>query len=438
MSLLTEREARELLQKVLKFSKAESCEVNIGGNTGGNIRYARNTVSTAGVTEDANVVVQATYGKRSGVATGNEYNDAALERVVRRAEELAQLAPEDPEFMPNLGPQEYLKVDAWADATANITPEYRADVAGASILPAKAKGCTAAGFEQDQAGWSAMANSKGLFAYHRQTNLNFSVTMRTDDGTGSGYAARDYDDSSKFDARTTSEIAVEKAVLSKDARAIEPGKYTVILEPEAFIDLLQPLGFAFNARNADEGRSPMSKPGGGTKLGEQLVDPQINIRSDPTNPEVPTSPWLGDGRPAEKTAWIENGVVKNLSYSRYWAEKQGKHATPFPSNLIMAGGSASIDDLIKDTARGVLVTRLWYIRFVDPQTLLLTGLTRDGTFFVENGKVKHAVKNFRFNESPIIMLNNVEAIGKPERVRGNLIPPIRVRDFTFSSLSDAV
>jgi predicted Zn-dependent protease len=436
---LTESEARALLEKTLKMSKAEACEVNISGNSGGNIRYARNTVSTAGAAEDNNVVVQVRYGKRSGTATANQFDEATLERTVRAAEELARLAPEDPESMPPLGPQSYSPVAAaFVDQTAAITPAYRATVAEQSITPAKAKGCVAAGFLQDGSSWQAMANSKGLFAYHKDTGLNFSVTMRTTDGLGSGYVERDVNDVARFDAAAASEIAIEKAVASREARAIEPGKYTVIMEPTAAVELLQPLVFSLNARNADEGRSPLSKAGGGTRLGEKLVDEAVSIRSDPANMDVPTSPWAGDGRVRKPTSWIEKGVVKNLFYSRYWAEKQGKEALPGPANIIMDGGTASIEELIRDTARGVLVTRFWYIRYVDPQTLLLTGLTRDGTFYIEDGKIKHAVKNFRFNESPIIMLNNVDALGKPVRAQGSMVPPMRIRDFTFTSLSDAV
>jgi predicted Zn-dependent protease len=199
-----------------------------------------------------------------------------------------------------------------------------------------------------------------------------------------------------------------------------------------------------DGRQADEGRSFMSKPGGKTKLGEKLVDERVNIYSDPFHPEMPTSTWSGDGRPQEKINWIENGVIKNLFYSRYWAEKKGIKAIPAPDAMIMAGTEQSLEDLIKSTEKGILVTRLWYIRSVDPQTVLLTGLTRDGTFYIENGEIKFPVKNFRFNESPIIMLNNLEALGKPERtVSGEsntnaLIPPMKIRDFTFSSLSDAV
>ena len=179
-------------------------------------------------------------------------------------------------------------------------------------------------------------------------------------------------------------------------------------------------------------------------MGEQLLDPKVTIYSDPFNQELPGSTWNNEGLPLEKTFWIDKGVVKNLSYSRYWAQKKGVKPLPEPSNIIMEGGDATIEDMIKSTERGILVSRLWYIRMVDPKSLLLTGLTRDGLFYIENGKIKFPIKNFRFNESPVIMLNNVEALGKPERsisvesYRSYLIPPMKLRDFTFSSLSDAV
>ncbi len=438
MSLLTKDQARRILEKVLSFSKAEGCEANLNGNVGGNIRYARNTVTTSGVQNNSTLAVQANFGKKSGTATINEFDDASLEKVVRRAEELAKLAPENPEFVEFLEPQTYLESKAYFDNTAKITPEYRSQAAANSIQPSRAKNLIAAGFLQDNASFQAKINSKGLFAYHQQTNVNFSVTVRTNDGTGSGYVTRDYNDLAKLDTGAASQIAIEKAERSKNPVAIEPGKYTVILEPAASIDLLQNMISSFNARQADEGRSFMAKAGGGTKLGEKIVDERVTIFSDPMHPEVPAACWAGDGRPLEKTVWIEKGVVKNLFYPRYWAQKQGVKATPAPANGIMEGGTATVEELIRDTQKGILVTRMWYIRTVDPQTLLYTGLTRDGLYYIENGKIKHAIKNFRFNESPIIMLNNLEALGKPVRINGNLVPPMKIRDFTFTSLSDAV
>lgn len=289
----------------------------------------------------------------------------------------------------------------------------------------------------------AVANSKGLFAYNNSTDVIFSITTRNAEGTGSGYAARGYNDVTKLDTAAATRIACSKANGSIGARAIEPGKYTVILEPVAATYMLENM-FRFDARSADEGRSFLSKQGGGTRLGEKMMDEKVTIYSDPFNPELPAGTWTRDGFPQEKTTWVDKGVIKNLSYSQYWAKQKGVKPVPGPGNIIMEGGTASLDELIKSTEKGILVSRLWYIRMVDAQTLLLTGLTRDGTFYIENGKIKFPIKNMRFNESPIIMLNNVEALGKPERsisvesYRSYLIPPMKIRDFTFTSLSDAV
>ena len=438
MAIYTKEEARIILEKALSFSKADTCEINLSGYNSGNIRYARNTVSTSGFSSNQSLAVQSSFGKKSGTATIDEFDDASLEKVVRRAEELANLSPENPEFMEPLGPQMYDESISFSEATANITPEYRAEVASSSIVPADAKDVTAAGFLNDSAGFSAIINSKGLFAYNQSTDVDFTVTMRTNDGTGSGWVSRDFNDVTKFDADEAAKTAIDKAVLSREAKAIEPGKYTVILEPAASSDLLRNMFRSLDARSADEGRSFMSGKDGANKLGEKIVDERVNIWSDPLNPEVPTATWNGEGQPLKKTTWLENGAVKNLAYDRFWAKEKGVDPVPFPTNVIMAGGDASLEDLIKSTKKGILVTRLWYIRSVDPQTLLYTGLTRDGTFYIENGKIKYPVKNFRFNESPIIMLNNLETLGKQVRINGNLIPYMKVRDFTFTSLSDAV
>lgn len=438
MALYTEDEARKIMEKAMSFSTADACEINLEGSESGNIRYARNSVSTAGHRSNQTLVVQSSFGKKSGTATIDEFDDDSLKRVVARSEELAKLSPENPEFMEPLGPQVYDNAINYSEATANIKPEFRAEVANSSIEPAAVKDVTAAGFLDDSAGCSAMLNSKGLFAYNKETFLEFTVTMRTNDGTGSGWVTRDVNDVSKFDSAEASKIAIDKAVLSREAKAIEPGKYTVILEPSAGLGLLNGLGRSIDARRADEGRSFMSKEGGGTKMGDKIVDERVNLWSDPLNPEVPSATWNGVGQPLKKTTWLENGTVKNLAYSRFWAKEKGVEPVPFPSNFIMAGGDASLEELIKSTKKGILVTRLWYIRSVDPQTLLYTGLTRDGTFYIENGAIKYPVKNFRFNESPIIMLNNLETLGKQVRVDGNLIPYMKIRDFTFTSLSDAV
>jgi predicted Zn-dependent protease len=441
MAILSNEDAKKILQKAVSLSKAEQFEANLDGSISGNVRYARNTITTSGSREDITLVCQALFGKKIGSATTNELDDASIERCVRRAEELAQLAPENPEAMPVVSPQTYLESKAHFESTAAIAPDFRAQVANEGIEQAAQKGMTAAGFFEDGQFFSAMMNSAGLFAYHKSTGLEFNLTVRTNDGTGSGYAVKDYNDVSKFRPKEDSEIAVRKADLSKNPKAIEPGKYTVILEPAALVSdegLLNNLIFSMSARPADEGRSFFSKKGGGNKIGEKIVDERINIYSDPTHPDIPGQTWAGNGLPQEKTDWIKKGVIQNLFYDRYWASQKGVKPIPFPNGVIVEGSNATIEDLVKDTKKGILVTRLWYIRSVDPQTLLYTGLTRDGTFYIENGKIQYAIKNMRFNESPVIMLNNLDALGKPERLNGNLIPPMRIRDFTFTSLSDAV
>ncbi|MBD1366280.1 TldD/PmbA family protein [Mucilaginibacter sp. ZT4R22] len=443
MAIYTKEQAQALLKKVLSYSKADECEASLGGGDEGNVRYALNAVSTAGDVSSISLSVTSVYGKKAGSASINEFDDAALERVVRRSEELAQFAPENSEYMPMLGQSEFKEAITYNANTAAMTPDSRAEMVGKSLAITKEAKLSAAGFLDNSTSFSAVMNSKGLFAYNKSTDVYFSVTTRNDAGTTSGYAARGFTDVSKLDTASATRVATMKANASIGAKAIEPGKYTVILEPVAATYMLENM-FRFDARSAEEGRSFLSKKGGGTRLGEQLMDPKVTIYSDPFNPDLPGPTWGGDGLPREKTMWIDKGVVKNLSYSRFWAQKKGVAPLPGPSNIIMEGGDATLEDLIKSTERGILVSRLWYIRMVDPQSLLLTGLTRDGTFYIENGKIKFPVKNFRFNESPVIMLNNLEALGKQERsisvesYRSYLIPPMKIRDFTFSSLSDAV
>ncbi|MFC3551939.1 TldD/PmbA family protein [Lysobacter cavernae] len=444
MSILTEEQAKAILDKVIKLSKADQCTASLTGSIDGNIRFALNNISTSGIVSNTDLAVEVAFGNRVGTATINEFDDAALERVVRRAEDLAKLAPENPEFMPAIDKQSYKASPTFSASTAAITPEQRAQIAAASIAPCKAEKLIAAGFLEDGQSFVAFANSKGNFGYQQATAFNYTCTVRTEDGRGSGWVGRNVKDASDFKADSDIRTAMRKATESAEAKALEPGKYTVILEPAAAAGLISFMMNFFDARQADEGRSFLSKKGGGNKLGEQVYDPRVNISADPWDERASVMPWDSEGLPREKTAIIENGKVSYLQYSRYWAKKQGKRAVGEPGNLLMAGGDKTTAQLVAGTQKGILVTRTWYIRMVDPQTVLLTGLTRDGTFYIENGVIKHPVKNFRFNESPVIMLNNIEELGKPVRVSGDessfvmMIPPMKLRDFTFTSLSDAV
>ncbi len=441
----SEADARALLERVLARSKAEGCEAMLQASRSGNIRFARNAVSTSGVIEDASLVIRSRYGLRLGTATVNQFDDESLTRTVRLTEELARLAPADPELQPLLEPQQYSRSPgAWVDATAAVSPAFRTEAAAHSIEKAKASGCVAAGYLTDSATWRALLNSRGTFGYFADTGATYSVTARTESGDGSGWGGQDMNDIARLDPEGTAGIASEKAAASRNVRALEPGKYTVILEPAASVDLVQQLVLDNSARAAEEGRSFLSKPGGGTKAGQKLLDERVTIYSDPASADVPCAPWDDEGLARTRTVWIDQGIVRTLGYTRYWAKKQGRTPVAVPGNWVMEGGDQSLEDLIRGTERGVLVTRTWYLRTVDPQTLLYTGLTRDGTFYVERGRIAYAIKNFRFNESPVIMLNNLDALGRPVRVQSAqtqgrvILPPMRIRDFTFSSLSDAV
>ena len=444
-AVLSSDEARGIVERVVKMSKAESVQVTIGAGYQTNVRFAANQMSTAGAAADVNIAIESAYGAKHAITTTNDTSDAALERAVRASEALARLAPDDPESMEFLGPQTYAPVDAWFASVADLTPADRAKAALTALEPARAAGdLAAAGFVITNATSSALGNSKGLFAYHRATNANYTLTVRTADGTGSAWVGAEHPDWRKVDFAALGKRAIERARLSRDPVAIEPGRYTVILEPQAVGDLVQLIAFQADARSADEGRSPFSKQGGGNKIGEKILDERVSIYADPADPMILAQPWDNDGLPLGRQEFVKDGVLRELYYSRYWAKKQGKTATGAPTSIIMGGGTATVDDMIRSTDRGILVTRLWYLRQVDPRTILYTGLTRDGTFLIENGKLSKSVKNFRFNESPLFMLNNLDIVGRAERLAGTeaggavVMPALKVRDFNFTSLSEAV
>ncbi len=444
-ALLTRDQAQALAQRVLKMSKADEIQLSVNSSYQGNTRFAANQMSTSGGVTNALVAVQSSFGPKHAVVTTNDLSDEAIRRAVEQSERLARLAPDDPEAMPALGAQQYASVSAFFDCTAALSAGDRAAAAKIALDATRgAKDLQAAGFIVSGMSAGALANNRGMFAYHRSTSANYTLTVRTTDGTGSGWAAADHPDWSRIDANAVADRAIGKARLSRNPVAIEPGRYTVILEPQAVGDLVQLIGNYANARAADEGRSPFVKQGGGNKVGEKIVDGRITIVSDPTDPQLLSQPFDGEGFPLGRQLLVEDGVLKQLFYSRFWAKKQGKTSTGTPQSMKMLGGSASLDDMVRSTQRGVLVTRLWYLREVDPRTILYTGLTRDGTFLIENGKITKSLRNFRFNDSPLFMLNNLEQIGQPVRLAGTeqggnvVMPPIKVRDFTFTSLSEAV
>ena len=443
--MMSRNEAQAFLERVVKLSKADTIGAQLGGGYTGNIRFAANRITTSGGVSNSQLVVQSGYGPKHAVVTTGDFSPEGIERAVRQSEAIAKLTPDDPENMPLLPPQQYQEVKAYFDSVANLTPAQRAAAAHTAIDAAKAAGdLAAAGYIVAGTNYSAIASNTGLYAYFPSTSANYQLTVRTNDGTGSGWAGADYPDWNQIDFKRASDRAIQKARASRNPVAIEPGRYTVILEPQAVGDLVQLLAFSLNARAADEGRSAFTKQGGGTKIGEKIVDERVTLFSDPADPQLLGQPWTGEGLPLGREVWIEKGVLKQLQYSRFWAQKKNTRPNGGLGAVKMDGGSASTEEMIAATPRGILVTRLWYLRQVDPRTILNTGLTRDGTFLIENGKITKAIKNMRFNESPLFMLNNLEMLGRAERVAGTeaggnvVFPTIKVKDFNFTSLSDAV
>ncbi len=444
--LVSRDEAQRIIESALKLSKADGVQVNLGGGRQRNVRFAANQMSTAGMITDLSLVVTSSFGPKHAVTTTNDLSPDGIERAVRQSEAIARLAPNDPEAMPLLAPQTVAPLTAaWDDETVNLSAESCAKSALTALGPARAKGnIQAAGFLQVDANVSAIGNSAGMFLYHRGTKSNYTLTVRTADGTGSGWAGAEEPKFSAIDFAGIGAHAIEKAELSRNPVAIEPGRYTVILEPQAVGDLVSLVAFYADARAADEGRSPFVKQGGGNKIGEKIADARISLYSDPYDPKILGDPFDGEGFPLTRRNWIDKGVLTEMQYGRFWAKKQSKQPTGGANNIVLTGGSTSRDAMIAGTQRGILVSRLWYLREVDPRTLLYTGLTRDGTFLIENGKITKAIKNMRFNESPLFMLNNLEALGPQARVAGIealipcVMPLLKAKDFNFTSLSDAV
>ncbi|CAN5548537.1 TldD/PmbA family protein [soil metagenome] len=455
VDILSRADAQDIANRALKASPADETSVSINSGARADTRFALNQVTTSGENRDTSVTITALVNGRSASVTTNRLDEASLAGAAREATDIAKLVPANPERMPELGPQDYPSPQSRIITLPS--PAERAQAAKKVTEQARAAGLIATGFIECRAGASALANSKGLFAYDSSAVVTMTATVRTPDGTGSGWACSDGDTFADIDAQRVGAVATDKALKSRNPVAVEPGRYVTILEPTAAGNLIQNIAGAMQARSADEGRSFFSKPGGGNKIGMKVVDERVTLLTDPEDSPSTNGGFDGDGMPLEKVVWIENGIVKNLSYDRFWAQKQGVKPTRAGGGgrggggggraLRMLGGTTSMADMIKSTERGILVTRFWYIRPTDPRTISFTGLTRDGTFLIENGKVTHPVKNFRFNESPIFFLNNLESLGPVVRINASealgaggatYMPALKVRDFTFSSLSDAV
>jgi predicted Zn-dependent protease len=444
---LSASESRQLCEKILGFSKADHTRVNITSGISGFTRTAINRVTTAGETNNVSVRITSVFGKRVASVDTNRLDDGSLQRAVQDAEALARIAPENPEYLPELGEQKYIEVDGYYASTGDLTTESRARAASLGIKAAESGKFVASGFIHVLGGSEAVATSNHLFGYYSGSGVASTLTIRTPDGLSSGWAG---DAGADWNTIESDRIAADALRKCRDWRGktpLDPGKYEVILEPAAAGMLMLRMLGVFDARQADEGRSFFSKRGGGNRIGEKLFDDRVTIISNPVEKNAETSPFNNAGLPIQRQVWVENGVLKSLSYSRFWANKLGVPPKSGPSNFVMSGGGVSVDDMIKSVRRGVLITRFWYIRGLNPRTISFTGLTRDGTFLVENGKIARPVTNFRFNQSLAELLVNVAALGTPTPVAADesgevgtpiVVPAMKVKDFTLSSVSDAI
>lgn len=443
--MLGRDEALKICETVLAHAKsagAEDASVSLQSSVESHARFADNRISTSGRSEDLDITATVWIGKRRGSITGNDASADALKRMADEAVQIARISPVHREYVPTLGPLEYAEARGFASATADIDVSSRAAALNDVLAACRGAKATGAGFHSARASATAAATANGNRRYFRTSEAGLSVTARSADGTGSGYYAGDHFDLARLDTKRIAEEAVGKAVRSREPKPIEPSTYPVILEPQAVSDLMGFLTNAFDARTADEGRSAFSGKDGKTRVGEKLFNDRISLYSDPAHPEMPSLPSTNEGIPASRLPLITNGTLENLEYARFWAQERKREPTPGPVNYIF-GSSAppvSLDDMIKGMERGLLISRFWYVRLVDPRTIVLTGLTRDGLWWIDKGRISHPVRNLRFNQSVLAMLSpwNVEAIGAPRRLSPFVVPALKLGAFTFTSVSDAI
>jgi predicted Zn-dependent protease len=446
-------EVKVITDKVLNMAKADAIEVEFSGGERSATRFANSNITANIVQYDRQVSVTVYFGTKSATATTRDFDDQSLKTMVDDATKRAQEARENAETLPLIeGPQDYITVDAALPSGVNFGPLERAQMVKQSLDICQKKGVIGSGYIPKTYQTTCTANSKGLFAYYQYAEAGFILTCRTKDGGGSGWAGlTGIKDISMIDATRLTEVAADKALKSQKPRAIEPGRYTTILEPRANARFLSLMTGLFNARTAEGvvGNYFSGKERGTTKVGEKLFSDNFTLKSDIGNSVLRQTPIGVDGMAARPVTWIDKGVLKNLSYDRTWAKRQKKEPTPVGTNqsLVMEGSDQTIEQMIKSTKRGLLVTFFWYIRPVDQPTLLNTGMTRDGLFLIENGEISGPVQNFRWNMSPLVGYNNITAIGKPVPIHTGeaydgpgtaLVPPVRIEDFFMTSVSPAV
>ena len=441
-NLIGEDQALSLIDSVIKQSESEGVFVSLTNKSESLTRFSENQISQNISSTKFNLNITSYFGKKSASSSTTDLDPDAIATTLRRSEELAKIAPEDPEWVPLLEPQNYEhRHPCFDEHTANLSPLERGKIVQRVCAMSSVAEADGSGTLSTETSLKAIGNSTGLRACDRGTEANFSFTARISDGSSWGNRTALAIHSLPIESLT--EQLIDRAKKSQQPSEVSPGKYPVILDAPAFSSLLSWVIWNLDARAADEGRSFMSrsdengKPNG-NRLGESMFSPLIQVQRDPAHPLLQSGTFFGDGLPNNYLQIIHNGVPENLSYSRYWASQKGKTPTGVMFPFVMSGSDLNLANLIAQTERGVLVSRAWYVQFVNPRTLDVTGMTRDGTFWIENGKIAYPIKNFRFNQSLPEMLRNVDAIATVQRFGSSVVPAVRVKEFNFSSITESV
>jgi len=440
--LLSEDQALSLVESVIQKSEAEGVFVSLSTGEEALSRYSENQISQNISRNRFNLTITSYFGRRSASASTTEIDPEAITQTIHRSEELARIAPEDPEWVPLLEPQDYeQRTPAFDPETAALSPLARGEIVQRVCgLSAKA-GVEGSGTFSTEAFLRVVGNSRGLRACDRGTQADFSFTARIEDGSSwsqrTGFAV------DQLPIESLTEQLIERALASRHPRPVNPGKYPVVFDAAAFADLLSWVIWNLDARAADEGRSFMSrideagKPVG-NRLGEPMFSPLVQVQRQPAHPLLQLGTCFADGLSNHYREVIKDGVPQTLSYSRYWAQQQGKEPTGAMFPIVMSGSNQSLADLIAQTEQGILVSRAWYVRYVNPRTLEVTGMTRDGTFWIEEGQIAYPIKNLRFNQSLPEMLREIDALSSVQRFRSSVVPGVRVKAFNFSSVTDSI
>ncbi|HBL10520.1 MAG TPA: TldD/PmbA family protein [Cyanobacteria bacterium UBA11162] len=441
-TLLNQDQALSLVESAIKQSEADGIFISLHTSESALSRFSENQISQNISRNKFNITITSYFGKRNASASTTELDPNAIKETIRRSEELARIAPDDPEWIPLLEPQTYeQRQPAFDQATATFSPLARGEIVQRVCALAAKAGVEGSGTLSTEAFLDVIGNSRGLRASDRGTEADFSFTARI--GDGSSWSQRTAFAIAQLPIESLTEDLIERALSSRHPREVSPGKYPVVFDGAAFAALLPWVIWNLDARAADEGRSFMSRTdeGGkpaGNRLGETLFSPLVQVQRHPAHPLLQMGTCFGDGLSNHYLDVIKDGIPQTLSYSRYWAQQQGKEPTGGLFPIVMSGSNQTLADLIAQTERGILVNRSWYVRYVNPRTLEVTGMTRDGTFWIEDGQIAYPIKNLRFNQSLPDMLRDVDGLSFVQRFGSSVIPGVRVKAFNFSSVTDSV